>query len=186
MNEFHLETQRLTIRNWQVSDQELFYILNSDEKVMEFFPFRRNRSQSDKLMNDLNITIRAKGYGFTAIAIKATNEPIGFCGLSDANLSEELGKQVIEIGWRLAPQFVGNGYVTEAAGALLNFGFEKMRLSEIVSFAVHNNHRSLAVMQRIGMIRVPSLDFDHPRVPDIHPHLKRHLVYCLKKPKNQV
>jgi hypothetical protein len=33
-------------------------------------------------------------------------------------------------------------------------------------------------MERIGMRRCPDLDFDHPRVPDSYPHLKRHVTYA--------
>ena len=54
-------------------------------------------------------------------------------------------------------------------------------LEEIVSFAVWNNHRSTAVMERLGMRHDPAGDFDHPRVPDTHPHLRRHVLYRLTR-----
>ena len=69
--------------------------------------------------------------------------------------------------------------MTEAARAWLAFGFGELGLDEIVSFAVEANRRSTAVMERIGMRRDPSGDFDHPVVPDTHPRLKRHVVYRL-------
>lgn len=50
-------------------------------------------------------------------------------------------------------------------------------MKEIVSFAVTANQRSTAVMERIGMTAEPAHDFDHPGVPDSHPHLKRHSFY---------
>ena len=60
-------------------------------------------------------------------------------------------------------------------------GFETLGLDEIVSFAVRDNRRSTAVMERIGMSADPSRDFDHPGVPDSHPQLKRHVFYTLKR-----
>jgi RimJ/RimL family protein N-acetyltransferase len=54
-------------------------------------------------------------------------------------------------------------------------------LGEIVSYAVWNNERSTAVMRRVGMVRDPAGDFDHPSVPDSHPHLKRHVLYRLDR-----
>ena len=69
--------------------------------------------------------------------------------------------------------------MTEAAKALMDHGFHTVGLPEIVSFAVSANRRSTAVMERLGMRRVPERDFDHPRVPDSHPHLRRHVVYVL-------
>jgi RimJ/RimL family protein N-acetyltransferase len=64
---------------------------------------------------------------------------------------------------------------------LLVFGFGELGLEEIISFAVWNNERSTAVMRRIGMTRDPEGDFDHPRVPDTHPQLRRHVLYSLKR-----
>lgn len=179
MAEFYLETERLIIRNWQENDRALMHLINSDERVMEFFPFRRNREESDAILDRVRMSIEDKGFGFTPIALKDTNEAIGFCGLADATAEDPKFQNLIEIGWRLAPLFWGKGYITEAAQRLLQFGFEEMKLEEIVSFAVHNNHRSTAVMERIGMQRVPGQDFDHPGVPDTHPHLKRHVFYSL-------
>jgi RimJ/RimL family protein N-acetyltransferase len=86
---------------------------------------------------------------------------------------------MIEIGWRLAPEFWGKGYVTEAAEAWLAYGFETLGLDEIVSFAVANNRRSTAVMERLGMSADPSADFDHPGIPHSHQALKWHVFYRL-------
>ncbi|MEM9278445.1 MAG: GNAT family N-acetyltransferase [Pseudomonadota bacterium] len=181
MADFHLETERLIIRNWCEEDRGLFYVINSDDRVMEFFPFRRDRAASDHMMDRVRTGIQEKGYGFTAIALRETNEAIGFCGLADVTAEDDFTEEEIEIGWRLASQYWGKGYVTEAAERLLKFGFETLDLDEIVSFAVHNNHRSLAVMQRIGMIRDPERDFDHSVVPDTHPELKHHHVYTITR-----
>ena len=103
----------------------------------------------------------------------------GFIHADDVAPSRPAG--TVEIGWRLAPEFWGKGYVSEAAEALLAFGFEELGLDEVISFAVWNNERSTAVMRRIGMRAEPEGDFDHPRVPDTHTQLKRHVFYSLKR-----
>ncbi len=182
MTDFYLETERLIIRNWKEDDRELFHLINSDEKVMAFFPFRRTREASDKMMDDLISGIEKDGFGFTALEIKTTGECIGFCGLAKAHSEDGLEGDSIEIGWRLAPQFWGKGYVTEASLKLLDFGFTALGLEEIVSFAVKDNKNSFAVMERIGMERIPTKDFDHPLVPNTHPHLKPHLFYAIENP----
>ena len=69
--------------------------------------------------------------------------------------------------------------MTDAARALLDYGFGERKLREIVAIAVPANTRSTAVMKRIGMRPDSMRDFDHSGVPDTHPHLKRHVLYAI-------
>lgn len=174
------ETDRLIIRNWRETDRDLAYEINSDDAVMEFFPFRRNREEANIFFDRVHAMIAETGLGFFALEEKAGGATIGFCGLARVDrLEPHVAKGTLEIGWRLAARFWGKGFVTEAARALLAHAFERLDVGEIVSFAVWNNVRSTVVMERIGMHRVEGGDFDHPNVPDTHPHLKRHVLYRL-------
>jgi RimJ/RimL family protein N-acetyltransferase len=176
-----IHSERLILRNWEDRDRELFHRINSDERVMEFFPFRRDRAQADAKLDELRAVIDHDGYGFAAAEIAATGECIGFVGITGTGHLPFLPAGTVEIGWRLAPEFWGKGYVSEAAEAWLAYGFETLGLDEIVSFAVDDNRRSTAVMGRIGMTADPSADFDHPGIPDSHPALKRHVFYRLSR-----
>ncbi|WP_075292268.1 GNAT family N-acetyltransferase [Pararhizobium arenae] len=174
-----LETERLVIRNWRDDrrDRALFHEINSDPEIMTFFPRRRTPEESDQLFDKMRNRIAETGYGFYALALKTDDKPIGFCGLQRPDPAPILKADAVEIGWRLARPFWGRGYVTEAGKALFAYGFDTLSLPEIVSFAVAENHRSIAVMQRLGMR--PTGSFDHPLVPDDTPHLKRHVLYAL-------
>lgn len=172
-----LRTERLILRNWETRDRDLFHLINSDDQVMEFFPMRRNRAEADAMMDRLAAAIDRNGFGFAAVEIAETGDVAGFCGLHLVSNVPTVADGMIEIGWRLAPQFWGMGFVTEAARQWLDYGFDALGLERIVSFAVADNHRSTAVMRRIGMSARPELDFDHPTVPDTHPQLKPHVVY---------
>lgn len=172
-----LETDRLTLRNWRNEDRDLFREINRDEKVMTFFPFRRSHAECDLLFDHNRDMITETGLGFYALADRATDEAMGFCGLSLVDLPGILPEGSVEIGWRLATRFWGKGYVTEAAGSLLKHGFDTLDLAEVYAFAVHNNERSIAVMRRLGMDHLEGRDFDHPKVPETHPALKRHVLY---------
>jgi len=174
-----LFTERLILRNWEDRDRELFHHINSDDAVMQFFGFRRNRSGSDAMMDRMRRDIDERGFGFCAAEIAETGETIGFVGLNAAALPGILQDDAVEIGWRLAPAHWGKGYATEGARAWLRFGFKTLGLDQIVSFAVANNVRSTAVMERIGMRRVPGGDFDHPRVAE--PALSRHVLYRISR-----
>jgi RimJ/RimL family protein N-acetyltransferase len=176
-----ITTERLILRNWEERDRDLFHRINSDDRVMEFFPFRRDRATADAFMDEVREDIDRDGFGWTAAEIAQTGECIGFVGLHATEVPGVARPGSVEIGWRLAPEYWGHGYVTEAANALLVFGFTTLDLDEIISFAVGGNGRSTAVMERLGMQPDPAADFDHPEVPDTHPHLKRFVLYRLKR-----
>lgn len=76
-----LETDRLIIRNWREPDRDLFFEINSDETVMKFFPFRRDRASADAFFDHLKTLIAETGLGFYALESKATGETIGFAAL---------------------------------------------------------------------------------------------------------
>jgi RimJ/RimL family protein N-acetyltransferase len=172
-----VETERLTLRNWREDDRNLFREINRDEKVTAFFPYRRSHAECDLLFNYNRNMIAETGLGFYALADRQTDEAMGYCGLAKADPPSILPDGSVEIGWRLATRFWGKGYVTEAAACLLEYGRHTLGHPVIHAFAVHDNHRSIAVMRRLGMQHLPDEDFDHPKVPDTHPQLKRHVLF---------
>ena len=64
---------------------------------------------------------------------------------------------------------------------MLNEGFDRLHLPEILAFTAASNVRSRAVMERLGMRRDASRDFDHPALAADHP-LLRHVVYAATAP----
>ena len=104
---------------------------------------------------------------------------IGFVGLSVPSFTSHF-TPCVEIGWRLMKEHWGNGYASEAAAACLRFGFENLKLQEIVAFTVPLNKRSIGVMEKIGMSRAPADDFDHPKLSAGHP-LQRHVLYRINR-----
>ena len=85
----------------------------------------------------------------------------------------------VEIGWRLAAEFWGQGLATEGARAVLQFGFDELKLAEIVALTVPANRRSRRVMEKLGMTCNAADDFEHPRLPPGHP-LRPHVLYRVR------
>src|SRR5690348_9808466 len=144
-----IETDRLILRRWQSSDVEGFVRLNADSRVMEFFPATLSRAEAEALMSKIEKKIRQQGFGFWAAELKGTKNFIGFIGLNVPGYPLPFSP-CVEIGWRLAFDYWGKGYAQEGARAALTFGFEKLRLEQIVSFTTVSNFRSRHVMERIG------------------------------------
>jgi RimJ/RimL family protein N-acetyltransferase len=173
-----LRTPRLLLRAWRKEDEAPFAALNADAEVTAYLlgPFSRERS--DAQIAAFRAHFAQHGFGRWAVEVRETARFIGTVGLSVIPYPAHFAPGV-EIAWRLARPFWGQGFASEAARAVLAFGFEHAGLPEIVALTVPANRRSQAVMERIGMVRGDADDFDHPLVPDGHP-LQRHVLYRTK------
>lgn len=173
-----LKTPRLVLRQWNEADKEHFAQINADPRVMEFFPARLTRGQSDALVAKLEAHFRKHGFGIYAAELRSSNAFIGFVGLNVPSFRAHF-TPCIEIGWRLSPDVWGQGLATEGAQAVVKYGRNVLKLKEIVSFTVPLNVRSRRIMEKIGMSHDPADDFDHPQLPPGHP-LRRHVLYRLR------
>lgn len=176
----HLKTKRLILRRWKTSDVEPFFALNSDPEVMRHFPSILSIDQTKSFIAAAEAHFDREDFGLWALELAETNEFIGFTGLSIPKFTSHF-TPCVEVGWRLAHKFWGNGYAPEAAREALRDGFERMGLPEIVSFTATVNTNSIRVMEKLNMKRDPAEDFDHPNVAEGH-HLRRHVLYRLKNP----
>ncbi|MFT4190594.1 MAG: GNAT family N-acetyltransferase [Comamonas sp.] len=170
-----METERLCLRQWKASDRESFAMLNADPRVMEFFPSRLTRAESDAMADRCQSLINERGWGFWAVESKASQEFIGFVGLHTP-AAELPFSPCVEVAWRLGFPHWGKGLASEAARAALRVGFQCLGLREIVSFTAIQNVRSRGVMERLGMREAGT--FEHPRVPK-HSGLRQHVLYRL-------
>jgi RimJ/RimL family protein N-acetyltransferase len=186
-----LATPRLWLRQWVAADREPLAQLNADAAVMAHFPNPLTRDESNALADRLESLIATRGWGMWAVELKRSPEGaepegaesalapfIGFVGLHVPSADLPFNP-CVEVGWRLAQAYWGQGYATEAAEAALAFGFDTLALNKIVSFTALTNLKSQAVMERLGMTRSP-YPFNHPSVPADSP-LQPHCLYELSQ-----
>jgi RimJ/RimL family protein N-acetyltransferase len=176
--EVALRTSRLLLRPWGDEDTAPCVEMSSDPAVMEYLPPAGEawaawaRAHWDE-----------HGYGQWVAEIPGEASFIGVAGLAAVSYEAHF-TPAVEVAWRLARAYWGQGYATEAARAALDYGFEELGLSEIVALTVPANQRSRRVMERLGMRHSPEDDFDHPRLPE--GPLKRHVLYRLRNPNEGV
>lgn len=176
-----LITERLTLRPWRPDDLPDLARLNGDREVMAYFPAPLSVEESAWMLDQLMEKTAGDGFGFAAVERRDTGEFLGFAGLNRPRYKAPLPfEPCVEIGWRLVRGAWGQGIASEAARTWLRFGFETLRLAEIVSFTAVVNERSRAVMERIGMTRDAEGDFDHPALAEGH-RLRRHVLYRLQR-----
>ena len=121
-----LETPRLVLRGWRESDHAPFAALNDDPAVMEHFPSRLTRAESDAMVARIVDHFARHGFGLWAVEAPGAADFLGFVGLSIPRFESHF-TPCVEIGWRLAREHWGRGYAPEAARAALRFGFEQRR-----------------------------------------------------------
>jgi len=167
----------LRLRRWRPEDLEPFAALNADPEVMEHFPSTLSRQETAEAIGRVEKHFDDRGYGFWAVEVPGQAPFIGFIGLAVVSFESSF-TPCVEIGWRLARPWWGQGLATEGARAALAYGFERLSLPEIVSFTVPGNVRSRRVMEKLGMRY--SQDFEHPRIEPCHP-LRRHVLYRLPR-----
>lgn len=174
-----LRTARLRLRPWDDADLDALAAMNADPEVMTYLPSPLERAASDAMAARFREHWQRCGFGPWVVEAPGVAGFLGYVGLLTATFHAHF-TPCVEIGWRLVRQHWGAGHATEAARAAIADGFDRLGLSEIVSFTVPANRRSRAVMERLGMRHSPADDFEHPSLPDGHP-LRRHVLYRLTR-----
>ncbi|MCB9477562.1 MAG: GNAT family N-acetyltransferase [Deltaproteobacteria bacterium] len=174
-----IRTDRLLLRQWRDEDLDAFAAMNADERVMRHFVAPLTREQSLESLERLRRHFADHGYGLWVLEIPGEAPFIGCVGLLQPNFKAHF-TPCVEIGWRLAADYWGQGYAREAATAVRDLALGELHLPEIVSMTTPANERSVHLMESLGMRRDPADDFDHPKVPDGHP-IKRHVLYRLTR-----
>ena len=170
-----LYTDRLILRRWRPEDLGPFAEMNADLEVMKHMQRTLTTAESDAFAQRIEDEFDELGFGLWAVEVRSGASFIGFVGLHRVPFDAAF-TPAVEVGWRLARQYWGNGYATEAARAAVEFGYRSAGLDEVVSFTTPGNVASWKVMERLGMVRDENSDFEHPEVPVGHP-LRWHIFY---------
>ncbi|MHB8531065.1 MAG: GNAT family N-acetyltransferase [Caulobacteraceae bacterium] len=172
-----IETARLTLRPWREADRRGWLAMMADPEVATWLGGVLHAPQAGEAFDRLKASVETSGLGMWAAERTADGELVGSIGVRrvPAERNHPMGGMV-EVGWRLKRAAWGFGYASEGAAAALSWAFANLDISEIVAYTSRANARSRGVMRRIGMIRDPARDFDHPSLAEGHP-LRRHIVY---------
>lgn len=152
-------SERLGFRNWMMTDIDCMHEINSDEKVMEFFPSLSTKDQTIEFVGRMKKQYANKGFCYFAVDKLEDNEFIGFIGISEQTYKADF-TPCIDIGWRIKSSEWHKGFATEGAKKCLDFALNELKIEKIYSVAPKVNIKSERIMIKIGMKK--AYEFEHP------------------------
>jgi|SRR5579863_3415593 len=163
-----LETQRLSLREFEPADVDALAPILSDPETMRYYPapvdyrgvvdwIDRNRTRYEK-----------DGFGLWAMVLKSSGCLIGDCGLLRQSVD---GVDEIEIGYHVRCDLWGRGFAPEAAGACRDYGFDHLGADRLISLIRPENVPSRRVAEKTGMTVWKEVMWRE--IP--------HCVYCIRR-----
>lgn len=150
---FEITTERLKLRSYKKEDWEQVHIYGSNADFSKYEIWGPNSVEdTHKFIAEMLEQSKSNPrYKFDlAVCLKKNDLLIGGCGIR----RETESSQVANLGWAINPEFQNKGFATEAARALIDFGFNELKLAVIYATCDTRNIPSFKVMEKIGMQKV--------------------------------
>lgn len=143
-----LETERLILRELRLADADALFRIFSDETVTTFYNIKTFTSLDDsRELLERRISRFWTGRGLSwGITLRGDDELIGGCGFNIWLQKRTVG----ELGYELARPFWNRGIMTEALQAVVQFGFEELRLQRAQAWVIPENKASARVLLKLG------------------------------------
>ncbi|MEO6627879.1 MAG: GNAT family N-acetyltransferase [Aquihabitans sp.] len=153
-----VRTARMHLRRFEEQDLDGLARVFANTEVWEF-PYGRafTHQETARFLDGQLAEWDECGFGCWIALLEATQDPIGYVGLSVPMFLPEI-LPAVEVGWRFDPAFWGQGLASEGARAALREGFTTLGLTEICSLPQSENPRSSGVCERIGMTFQRTMD----------------------------
>jgi [ribosomal protein S5]-alanine N-acetyltransferase len=160
MKRMELRTERLTLREFKLSDEVAVHRYGSDEEVTRYTTWGPNSSAESAayLSEVVRKAAQEPRTSFTLAVATLDDELIGV-----ANLTITDAGSTGELGYVLARDWWGRGYATEVARRLIAFGFNELGLRRITATCHPDNFASARVLEKAGLHFEGTIR-DHPRV----------------------
>ena len=145
-----LTTKRLILREFREDDWPAVLAYQSDPRYLRYYAWTERTPEAVREFVQMFLDQQQEQPRTRfqlATTLKPDHQLIGTCGIRLASADAHEG----DMGYELAPEHWGQGYATEAARAVLQFGFAELGLHRIWSWCIAENARSARVLERLGM-----------------------------------
>ncbi|MEJ5996437.1 GNAT family N-acetyltransferase [Pedobacter sp. Du54] len=155
-----LKTERLTLRQLLVDDQQDVFALRSDAEVNKYLG--RAPSQTvDEAINFINMideNVKNNNAIYWAISLTSTTKFVGTICLYNFSIE----KNSCEIGYELLTKFQGQGIMKEAIEVVINYAFQTLKVHKIVAFTHNENLNSTKLLTKVNFVKSKETDTQNP------------------------
>lgn len=143
-----LTTERLVLRDLRPSDAEQVFAMRSDPLVMEYVnrPLARTIEDATALIDLITTVVAANDAVQWAITVKSDDSLIGLIGFW--RMVKE--HHYAELGYMLSRDHWGKGYMSEAIGAVMPFGFNTLGFHRVEAITRPENVASIRALEKNG------------------------------------
>ena len=148
INGMKIKTARLVLRPFEMCDLDTTYEYANDHTITEYMLYLPSGSKegtkrflqkainewskSDPLLYEFAVIFDGKHIGAASVALDES-------------------RQNGEIGWIIHKDYQGRGFATEAAKAVMDFAFDKLKVSKVIAHCDYRNKPSVRIMEKIGL-----------------------------------
>jgi RimJ/RimL family protein N-acetyltransferase len=145
-----LHTDRLLLREFVTADWPAMLAYQRDPRYLRYYEWTdRTPGDAQRFVQlFLDQQEEQPRHKFQlAVVLKSNGQLIGNCGIRQASA----GAHEADIGYELSPDQWGHGYATEAARAIVQFGFAELKVHRIWAWCIADNVASTRVLEKIGL-----------------------------------
>lgn len=145
----NLETERLIIREFEVTDAPFIIDLLNSPGWLQFIGDRGIRTLEDAqnyLLNGPMDSYKKNGFGLSLVALKEAQMPIGMTGLIKRDTLED-----IDIGFAFLSEYEGKGYGYESTSAIMAYAQNYLKLKRVLAITMETNNHSINLLEKLGL-----------------------------------
>jgi len=160
-----IETERLVIRNFKISDWEALHEMIIQYESSEYAVYDQQWPTSPEEIKGVAEWF-AGGDSFLAVCLKDTGRFIGFVSL---NQEQREDCREFNIGYIFNFDYHGKGYATEACRAAIGHAFERLQADRVITGTAAANRASCRLLERLGFKRTAESTGSFRNAPDGKP-----------------
>lgn len=168
-----LISEKLTLRQLSIDDQDAILALRSDPKVNRYLDRAPTKTVDDAINFNKKVNENIeKGIAlYWAITLTETNTFVGTICLFDFSTE----KKSCEVGYELMTSFRGQGIMSEAVQMVINFAFKNLHFKEISAFSHKENQPSLSLLNKFNFVKSEETDIENPNLEKFS--LRKYTIY---------